>query len=94
MCDNYRPVALLPCLFKNFEKNILSRISEFLTLSAHFPNVQQQGFQKSLSCLTASFNLQETILHNTEQGHNVNVSFLDSNEAFDSVERRAYVQAV
>lgn len=38
VCDSYRPVALLPCLFKIFEKIILSRISEFLTLSAHFPN--------------------------------------------------------
>lgn len=87
VCDSYRPVALLPCLFKIFEKIILSRISEFLTLSPHFPNAQQQGFQKSLSCLTAAFTLQETILHNIEQGNNVYVSFLDSSKAFDTVWR-------
>lgn len=37
--------------------------------------------------LTAAFNLQETILHNTEQGNNVYVSFLDSSKAFDTVWR-------
>lgn len=29
--------------------------------------------------------MQETILHYTEQGNNVNVSFLDSSKAFDTV---------
>jgi hypothetical protein len=56
-------------------------------VSKHFPNKQQQGFQKYLGCLTASFNLQETILHNVEQGNNVYVSFLDSTKAFDTVWR-------
>lgn len=74
-CDSYRPVALLPSLFKIFEKIIMSRISEFLISNHHFPSAQQQGFQKSLSCRTALFNLQETIYRNMEQDSNVYVSF-------------------
>ncbi|KAK3100583.1 hypothetical protein FSP39_022163 [Pinctada imbricata] len=52
-----------------------------------FPNLQQQGFQRNLGCLTASFNAQETILHNIENGSNVYVCFLDITQAFDSVWR-------
>ena len=50
-----------------------------------FPNKQQQGFQKALSCITAGFNLQETIYHNLEQNTNVYVAQLDIKGAFDSV---------
>lgn len=44
-CNRYRPVALLPCLLKIFEKILSERISS-LTLTQPFPNIQQQGFQK------------------------------------------------
>ena len=74
-CKSYRPVALLPCFFKIFEKILLSRTKQILLDCKRFPNSQQQGFQKNLGCLTASFNLQETIFHNLEYGNNVYVSF-------------------
>lgn len=48
----------------------MSRIFEFLISNQHFPGAQQQGFQKPLSCLTTSFDLQETILHNMKQSSN------------------------
>lgn len=86
-CNSYRPVALLPCVFKLFEKVIYNRIHNHILQEIDFPHAQQQGFQKELGCLTASFNLQETILHNLEQGSNVYVSFLDTSKAFDTVWR-------
>ncbi|KAK3089474.1 hypothetical protein FSP39_003903 [Pinctada imbricata] len=52
-----------------------------------FPNLQQQSFQSGLGCITASFNLQETISHYLELGSNVYVSFLDTSQAFDTVWR-------
>ena len=61
--DNYRPISLLPCMCKLFEKVLMERINTFLhQLPQRFPCPQQQGFQKQLSCNTAAFNLQETIL--------------------------------
>ena len=36
-------------------------------------------------CLCVSFNLQECINYNTENGSNIHVAFLDSNKAFDTV---------
>lgn len=53
-----------------------------------FPNIQQQGFQKGLGCLTASFNLHETLFHNLDLGSNIFISFLDTSKAFDTVWRQ------
>ena len=50
-----------------------------------FPCPQQQGFQKQLSCLTAAFNLQETICANLDLHSNVYAAFLDTEKAFDTV---------
>lgn len=45
-CKSYRPVALLPCIFKIFEKIILSRINSQILQHSKFPNPQQQSFKK------------------------------------------------
>lgn len=85
--NSYRPVALLSCFLKIFENVLNSRISKYVLDSQCFPNKQQQGFQEKLGCLTASFNLQEIVYYNLEQGSNVFVGFLDSSKAFDIVWR-------
>ena len=70
--NNYRPVSLLPAMCKLFEKVLMERINTFFQrLPKTFPCPQQQGFQKSLSCLTAAFNLQETIYYNLDLHSNV-----------------------
>ena len=59
---SYRPVSLMPCLSKLFEKIVLKRLNNALAIARpNFPNPQQQGFRKHLSCITTAFNLQETI---------------------------------
>ena len=85
--DSYRPIALLPCLLKIFEKLLLTRIRTHIQPLINFPNQQQQGFQQNLGCTTASFNLQETIYHNIEHGSPVLAAFLDTQKAFDTVWR-------
>ena len=84
-CNSYRPISLLPSMLKSFEYILKGRIE--LAIDREFPNSQQQGFQTSLGCLTASFNAQETILHNLENGSNVYSCFLDTTKAFDTVWR-------
>lgn len=86
--DSYRPISLLSTLFKVFEKIIHARIMDNLSNEKSFPNPQQQGFRKSLSSITAAFNLQETILHYIENGSSVYTCFLDSRKAFDTVWRK------
>lgn len=60
--DSYRPVCLLSCVLKTFEKIMLSRLQSLVLT----PNQLQQGFQRGLGCLTASFIVHETIYHNVE----------------------------
>lgn len=42
-CNSYRPVALLPCIYKPFEKILSNRVSTLETTNT-FNNIQQQGF--------------------------------------------------
>ena len=72
-------------MLKSFEYILKCRME--LAIERNFPNVQQQGFQTGLGCLTASFNAQETIFHNLENGSNVYTCFLDTCKAFDTVWR-------
>lgn len=53
-----------------------------------FPNPKQQGFQKGLSCITAGFNLLETICHYNDHGSSVYIAFLDCKKKYDTVRRK------
>jgi len=55
----------------------------------NFPNLQQQGFQSSLSCLTIAYTLQETVLYHVERKSDVFVASFDQKAAFDTVRFRA-----
>jgi len=57
--------------------------------SVDISNIQQQGFQSSLSCRTAVFALQETILNHIERHSDVYVASLDQKAAFDAIGFRA-----
>ncbi|MEW8545051.1 MAG: reverse transcriptase family protein, partial [Candidatus Thiodiazotropha sp.] len=84
--ENYRPVTLLPVLYKIYEKIIQGRITNFLELNnIPFPNRQQQGFQPSLSCVSTAFLVQEVIQYNIDNGSCTYAAFLDTRRAFDSV---------
>ena len=54
-------------------------------LRPNFPNSQQVAYQKGLSSLNASFNLQELVLHHVEHNGSVLTILLDSARAFDTV---------
>ena len=84
--DSYRPVTLLPVLYKLFETILNNRILTWTHLEHHnFPSVQQQGFQKQLSCATTAFTLHETINTINEQNSTAFMAFLDIRKAFDTV---------
>ncbi len=85
-CESYRPIALLCAFYKLFEKLILTRVQSWIsTFSIDFPNKQQQGFTKSLNCVTTSFTLSETIWSALESDSTVFAAFLDIKRAFDTV---------
>ena len=84
--ENYRPVTLLSVILKLFEKVLHNRITLFLSKSnIIFPNMQQQGFQTNLSCISAAYTVQEVIQYNLDQGSCTYAAFMDIKRAFDTV---------
>ncbi|KAK6191097.1 hypothetical protein SNE40_002842 [Patella caerulea] len=82
--NSYRGISLTPTSCKIFEKILEPRIFNKTKLP-DFPNRQQVAYQRGLSSIHASFNLQETIYHHLERSNKLHVAFLDSTKAFDSV---------
>ena len=84
--ENYRPVTLLPVLYKIYEKIIQNRITLYIDINnIAFPNPQQQGFQPMLSCVSTAFVVQEVIQYNMDNGSCTYAAFLDTKRAFDTV---------
>ncbi len=84
--ENQRGITLLSVLYKLYERLILNRFMTWkCNMQITFPDPLQCAYQKSLSSMHASFNLQECVAHNTEQGSKVYTCLLDSSKAFDYV---------
>jgi hypothetical protein len=81
---NYRGITLLPVFFKLFENVMANRLLEIVD-SDKFPCKQQMAYQKGLSSLHTSFNLQDGIIYLIKYGECVIVLFLDSTKAFDTM---------
>ena len=82
--NSFRGITLIPIFFKIFETLLSTRLSPVLE-SDTFPNKHQSAYRKNLCSLCTSFNLQESVNYNLDNGSDVFVAFLDSNKAFDTV---------
>ncbi|KAK3106167.1 hypothetical protein FSP39_014105 [Pinctada imbricata] len=85
--DSYRPVSLLCTSLKIFEKVIYEKIKSHTNILSKIC-CQQQGFLSNSSCITTSFNLQETVNFFFENHSEIFAAFLDSRKAFDTVWRK------
>ena len=82
--DNYRPIAVLPCLSKIIERHIANSLYIFLN-SNDLLNTTQSGFRPKHSCTTALTKLVDEWLANIDNGEINGVIFLDLKKAFDLV---------
>jgi hypothetical protein len=82
--SNYRPISLLPCLSKVFEKCILSRLSAFIEDSQILPN-EQFGFRKKHSTSHQALRMKNLIQEKLNNKKSTGMVFLDLEKAFDTI---------
>lgn len=82
--ESYRPISLLSCVSKIFERIILSRLNEHLDENNIIPN-HQYGFRTGKSCTHQLFRLTNIIKDNLISRKSTGLLSLDLKAAFDSV---------
>ena len=82
--DNYRPISLLPCISKIFEKVIYKRIIDFC-VSKKVITEKQFGFRKKHSTQHALVHLTDFLLDKLDNSETSIVVFLDLSKAFETV---------
>ena len=82
---NYRPIFLTSHPVKIVEKVLRKKIVSFLERNDLF-NSSQHGFRTGRSCLSQLLAHYDKILSLLDQGHNVDVIYLDFAKAFDKLD--------
>ena len=82
LCENYRPISLLPIFSKIFEKVIYERMYDFAEQNKLIYE-QQFGFRARHSTNHALISTTESIKSQIDQGNYVRGVFIDLQKAFD-----------
>ena len=82
--DNYRPISLTSIICKLLESIICEAVTNYLS-SYCLIRLSQHGFMSHRSCLTNLLEYLETVTRLLDEGHNVDVFYLDFSKAFDRV---------
>ena len=82
---NYRPIALTSHLTKIFEKVIRKALVQYLE-RYHLLNMSQHGFRAGRSCVSQLLAHFDTITKLLEDGHDVDIVYVDFAKAFDKVD--------
>ena len=82
--SNYRPVSLTSVLCKVMESILKDHVTEFL-LEKQWLSTSQHGFMAGRSCLTNLLEAFEAWTRLLDEGHGIDVIFLDYKKAFDTV---------
>lgn len=88
---NYRPISLLPCIYKLFSSIINRRIS--ITLEAKQP-IEQAGFRKSFSTIDHIHTLELIIEKYQEKQRALYVTYIDYKKAFDTISHTSIWEAL
>ena len=89
--SNYRPISILPIVFKVIEKHVTKHL--FAYLNKYKPlHEAQSGFRKHHSCETALIKLINDWLSHIDKGNIVAAIFFDFKKAFDVVDHEMLLQ--
>lgn len=83
--QSYRPISLLSCCFKLFERSLIVRLSA--TIDESIP-IEQAGFRKKRNCCDQVLALTTFIELGFEKGLKTGVVFIDLSAAYDTVWKR------
>ena len=87
---NYRPISLLPCFSKIFERIVYNHLYNRLQFNKLLYD-SQYGFRKSHSTELAALELIDSIYKNVDQGKTPIAIFLDLTKAFDTIDHKILI---
>lgn len=88
---NYRPISLLPHLYKLLTKIVTNRLNNKFDA---FQPPEQAGFRKSFSTIDHIHTVRNLIEKSVEYNFPIRLAFIDYEKAFDSIEWSAVVNAM
>ena len=83
--DNYRPISLISCISKVFERIIKKQVVAFLDRRGLLNN-SQHGFRNGRSCLSALLNVFDNLMNMIDSKSTVDMIYLDFSNAFAMVD--------
>ena len=85
LCENYRPISLLPALSKILEKVMLKQINQHFTTNNLYYN-SQYGFRKKHSTEHALIEFTDQIITSLDRNETPTSIFIDLTKAFDCLD--------
>ncbi len=88
--SNYRPISVLPILYKILERHVYDCLYEYLNTYKLLLN-EQSGFWKNCSCQTHLVKLIDHFLENIDNGNLCGIILIDLHKAFDLVDHELMI---
>ena len=82
--SDYRPISILPCFSKIFEKIVLEQLVSYIERSSIYKDTLS-GFRKGHSTGTALLKLRDDIKHAMKAGELTLIVLIDYSKAFDTI---------
>jgi hypothetical protein len=83
--DNYRPISLLPCCSKIFERVVYNQLYEYFDTNKLF-YFSQHGFRSRHSTETATLEFIDKIMTHLDNGNLPVAIYIDLSKAFDTID--------
>ena len=83
--DNYRPISLLPCIYKIFERVAYNQLYDYFDSHRLFYH-SQHGFRTKHSTETATLEFIDKIMRHLDNGELPIAIYIDLSKAFDTID--------